>query len=280
MSLEVCCFKKLEILVGLDALFRLQLHGPLLDFNVLEISATGLKNWEPSTVDGLKSCAIRVACPSLVYLQCKASSTSDFTFQDMNCLQNAEIYLKNPPDHASVDIVILTTLADAELENFSTSFNNLKTLWFFVGMNKWCIKIPVPAKNVIVEQKPLVQTHEEKKPEESKALVIVDKAPDSAEKKTSGGSYDRASIHKDAEVKRAMVEAKRAEQVLKAEEMAAKYPATNTTPKKLLGCFSSRKFFGHVLKFTYVYLLSLLCLFAVLFVNHSAMELEQMLRVE
>ncbi|KAL5795080.1 hypothetical protein ACOSP7_003674 [Xanthoceras sorbifolium] len=54
-----------------------------------------------------------------------------------------------------------------------------------------------------------------------------------------------ASIHKDAEVKRAMVEAKRAEQVLKAEEMAAKYPATNTTPKKLLGCFSSRKFFGH-----------------------------------
>lgn len=46
-----------------------------------------------------------------------------------------------------------------------------------------------------------------------------------------------ALVHKEAEEKRAMVEAKRGEEVLKAEEMAAKHRATNTTPKKLLGCF-------------------------------------------
>ncbi|MBA0717715.1 hypothetical protein Golax_005507 [Gossypium laxum] len=46
-----------------------------------------------------------------------------------------------------------------------------------------------------------------------------------------------ASIHKEAEEKRAMVEAKRGEEVLKAEEVAAKYRATGQSPKKLLGCF-------------------------------------------
>lgn len=46
-----------------------------------------------------------------------------------------------------------------------------------------------------------------------------------------------ALIHKQAEEKRAMVEAKRGEELLKAEEMSAKYRATNTTPKKFLGCF-------------------------------------------
>ncbi|KAJ6972285.1 remorin [Populus alba] len=46
-----------------------------------------------------------------------------------------------------------------------------------------------------------------------------------------------ALIHKEAEEKRAMVEAKRGEELLKAEEMAAKYRATGQTPKKLLGCF-------------------------------------------
>ncbi|KAF7844612.1 remorin [Senna tora] len=44
-------------------------------------------------------------------------------------------------------------------------------------------------------------------------------------------------VHKEAEEKRAMVEAKRGEEVLKAEEIAAKHRATGTTPKKLLGCF-------------------------------------------
>ncbi|XXG45285.1 hypothetical protein AAC387_Pa02g0407 [Persea americana] len=47
-----------------------------------------------------------------------------------------------------------------------------------------------------------------------------------------------AIIHKEAEEKRAMVEAKRAEEMLKAEEMAAKYRATGLAPKKLFGCFS------------------------------------------
>ncbi|KAJ9171356.1 hypothetical protein P3X46_014739 [Hevea brasiliensis] len=46
-----------------------------------------------------------------------------------------------------------------------------------------------------------------------------------------------ALVHKQAEEKRAMVEAQRGEELLKAEEMAAKYRATGQTPKKLLGCF-------------------------------------------
>ncbi|KAB5569177.1 hypothetical protein DKX38_002970 [Salix brachista] len=46
-----------------------------------------------------------------------------------------------------------------------------------------------------------------------------------------------ALIHKEAEEKKAIVEAKRGEEVLKAGEMAAKYRATGQAPKKLLGCF-------------------------------------------
>jgi len=46
-----------------------------------------------------------------------------------------------------------------------------------------------------------------------------------------------ALIHKAAEEKRAMIEAKQGEDLLKAEEIAAKYRATGTAPKKLLGCF-------------------------------------------
>lgn len=48
-----------------------------------------------------------------------------------------------------------------------------------------------------------------------------------------------ALVHKEAEEKRAMVDAIRGEELLKAEEMAAKYRATGQTPKKLLGCFWS-----------------------------------------
>ncbi|XP_059288557.1 remorin-like [Lycium ferocissimum] len=47
-----------------------------------------------------------------------------------------------------------------------------------------------------------------------------------------------ALLHKSAEEKRAMTEAKRGEELLTAEEIAAKCHATNTTPKKpLFGCF-------------------------------------------
>ncbi|XP_059459159.1 remorin-like [Corylus avellana] len=46
-----------------------------------------------------------------------------------------------------------------------------------------------------------------------------------------------ALIHKQAEEERAMVEAKRAEDILKVEETGAKYRATGSIPKKLLGCF-------------------------------------------
>ncbi|KAG7011502.1 hypothetical protein SDJN02_26408 [Cucurbita argyrosperma subsp. argyrosperma] len=48
-----------------------------------------------------------------------------------------------------------------------------------------------------------------------------------------------ALLHKEAEEKRAIIEAKRGEELLKAEETAAKYRATGTAPKKLLSCFSS-----------------------------------------
>lgn len=44
-----------------------------------------------------------------------------------------------------------------------------------------------------------------------------------------------AQIHKQAEEKRAMIEARRGEEVLKAEELAAKYRASGTAPKKLFG---------------------------------------------
>ncbi|KAJ4892398.1 Remorin [Raphanus sativus] len=46
-----------------------------------------------------------------------------------------------------------------------------------------------------------------------------------------------AAIHKEAEEKRAMVEAKKGEELLKAEEMAAKYRATGVVPKANCGCF-------------------------------------------
>ncbi|KZV46916.1 remorin 1 [Dorcoceras hygrometricum] len=44
-------------------------------------------------------------------------------------------------------------------------------------------------------------------------------------------------LHKAAEEKRAIIEAKRGEDLLKADEIAAKYRATGTSPKKLLGFF-------------------------------------------
>ncbi|XP_018727904.1 remorin isoform X2 [Eucalyptus grandis] len=46
-----------------------------------------------------------------------------------------------------------------------------------------------------------------------------------------------ALIHKQAEEKRAVIQAKRGEEILKAEEVAAKYRATGYMPKKFLGCF-------------------------------------------
>ena len=46
-----------------------------------------------------------------------------------------------------------------------------------------------------------------------------------------------ALVHKQAEEKRAIVEAQQGEEVLKVEEMAAKYCATGQTPKKLIGYF-------------------------------------------
>ena len=47
-----------------------------------------------------------------------------------------------------------------------------------------------------------------------------------------------AEIHKAAEEKRAIIEAQKGEEILKAEECAAKYRATGGTPKKVFACFS------------------------------------------
>ena len=47
-----------------------------------------------------------------------------------------------------------------------------------------------------------------------------------------------AEIHKAAEEKRAMIEAKRGEDVLKIEESASKFRAAGYVPRKLLSCFS------------------------------------------
>ena len=48
-----------------------------------------------------------------------------------------------------------------------------------------------------------------------------------------------AITHKKAEEMRARVMAQHGEEVLKAEEMAAKYRATSPTRKKLFGCFGA-----------------------------------------
>jgi uncharacterized protein YqfA (UPF0365 family) len=49
----------------------------------------------------------------------------------------------------------------------------------------------------------------------------------------------KAIAHREAEEKRAMAVARRGEEVLKAEEMAAKYRATGLIRKKLLGCLGA-----------------------------------------
>lgn len=48
-----------------------------------------------------------------------------------------------------------------------------------------------------------------------------------------------ALLHKTAEEKRAMVVARRGEEMLRAEELAAKHRATGLLPKKFLGCFDA-----------------------------------------
>jgi hypothetical protein len=47
-----------------------------------------------------------------------------------------------------------------------------------------------------------------------------------------------ADIHKEAEEKRATIDAKRREEFLKVEETGTKFRASGYIPKKILGCFS------------------------------------------
>ncbi|KAM0858388.1 hypothetical protein ACQ4PT_047862 [Festuca glaucescens] len=69
----------------------------------------------------------------------------------------------------------------------------------------------------------------------TKELELEKKKAEYAEKMKN----KKAIAHREAEEKRAMAVARRGEEVLKAEEMAAKYRATGLTPKKLLGCFGA-----------------------------------------
>ena len=48
-----------------------------------------------------------------------------------------------------------------------------------------------------------------------------------------------AEVHKQAEEKRALVEANKREECLKVEETAVKFRTSGFTPRKLLGCFGS-----------------------------------------
>ncbi|KAK7843315.1 remorin [Quercus suber] len=148
--------------------------------------------------------------------------------------------------------------------------------------------------NDVAREKAAVRP-QEPKPDDSKAITLVEKTPEPVVKKDSKGSIDRdvaladvekekrlaqkklsavtawenskkasleadlrkieeqlekkkanyaekmknkaALIHKQAEEKKAMIEARRGEELLKAEETSAKYRATGTIPKKFLGCF-------------------------------------------
>ncbi|KAG6503665.1 remorin-like [Zingiber officinale] len=171
---------------------------------------------------------------------------------------------------------------------------------------------PETVKDVAEEKAPIPPPTADEKPDNSKALAIVEKVQDPPKEKSSGGSIDRdaalarlesekrlslilaweenektkadnkavkklssitawenskkaaveaelkkieealekqkaeyaekmknkiALLHKEAEEKRAMTEARRGEELLKAEEHAAKYRATGIAPKKLFGCF-------------------------------------------
>ncbi|XP_020249457.1 remorin-like [Asparagus officinalis] len=76
-----------------------------------------------------------------------------------------------------------------------------------------------------------------------KASIEADlrKAEEKLEKKKAEYAEKKknrlALLHKAAEDKRAMIEAKRGEDVLKAEETAAKFRATGLAPTKIFGCF-------------------------------------------
>lgn len=48
-----------------------------------------------------------------------------------------------------------------------------------------------------------------------------------------------AAVHKQAEEKKALVEANRSEELLKAEELAAKYRITGLCSKNIISCFGT-----------------------------------------
>lgn len=50
-------------------------------------------------------------------------------------------------------------------------------------------------------------------------------------------SNKTALVHKEAEEKRSVIVSQKNEEILKTEEMAAKYRATGQVPKKAFGCF-------------------------------------------
>ncbi|KAK3183023.1 hypothetical protein Dsin_030309 [Dipteronia sinensis] len=136
------------------------------DFKILEISSTSLKNLivdsgdapEPNS-DGLANCEVKVACPSLVSFNFITSSTWNFTFQDLNSLQDVFVYYDYSPDQATAEechyvmskvpkglrnvqhlklstgFLSFLNLAVAKPVWFSTSFYNVKSLTLSALLN-------------------------------------------------------------------------------------------------------------------------------------------------
>ena len=90
-------------------------------------------------------------------------------------------------------------------------------------------------------QKQLAAVNSWENTQKAKIEAKIKKIEEDLEKKKAAYAEQMknktAMVHKAAEEKRAMVEAKRGEDLLKAEEMAAKHRATGYVPTKFLGCF-------------------------------------------
>lgn len=102
--------------------------------------------------------------------------------------------------------------------------------WIFVKNSLYCHDIFVKCQrydtNVAKDRGKQLTFHCEQENLEKKKAVYVEKLKNKI-----------AMVHREAEEKRAFIEAKKGEDLLKAEELAAKYRATGTAPKKPFSFF-------------------------------------------
>ncbi|PSS11421.1 Remorin like [Actinidia chinensis var. chinensis] len=73
---------------------------------------------------------------------------------------------------------------------------------------------------------------------EAKLKMIEEKIEKKKAEYAEKMNNKKAEIRKAAEEKKAVIEANRGDDILKVEEIAAKFRATGNTPKRLFGCFS------------------------------------------